>query len=332
MVLPWHEEAFRRLLASRARWPHALLVRGEEGIGKLAFAEALASALLCETPAAEGTACGTCRACAWVEQGTHPDLLRVEPEGEGGGEEEGERRGERPIGVDQVRLVSEFIQLSSHRGRAKVVLVHPAEALNVNAANALLKSLEEPPRGTFFLLVSHRWRRLPATVRSRCQQVALAAPGAEAARAWLEKRGLANAALGLAQAGGAPLRALRFDEEFWRNREAFNRALARPSFDPLSAAEELRECSPAFALGWFQRWSFDIALYRSAGRVRYNPDLVEPIAATAARVGLRQMLRFHREMVGLQRIVAHPLNPRLFLEALLLDYAALIRGAREPVL
>ena len=331
MSFQWHQATLATLLKRKGRLPHALLMRGREGIGKLAFAEALSRALLCESPGSDGAGCGKCSACAWMGQGSHPDFRRLEPEGSGdaGESEEGiknDRKASLQISVDQVRAIADFINISSHRGGAKVVLVHPAEMLNVSAANALLKNLEEPPPNTYFLLVAHRWHQLLPTIRSRCEQIALPSPAPAAARAWLEQQALRNADLALAQAGGAPLLALGFDEEYWQQRETLLKAITGPEPNALHIAEQLRDSAPERVVGWLQRWSFDLAWHKVTGRVRYNPDRAATIAATAARLDLLETLRFQRQMVKLQRIASHPLNARLFHEQLLLSYAALIRG------
>ena len=331
MVYPWHSRAFEALLTRRDRLPHALLLRGREGIGKLAFADALARALLCESPQVGGRACGKCVACAWMEQGSHPDFRRLTPESVTPPVEAEEGSGKKPseqIQIGQVREIGDFIVMTSHRGGAKVVLIHPAETLNVHAANALLKSLEEPPPRTYFLLVAHRWHQLLPTIRSRCEQVVLAAPSHAEARDWLGGQKLRDADLALAQAGGAPLLALKFDEDYWRQREALLTAITSPGFDSLSTAEQVRETAPALVVSWLQKWAFDLVSHKMTGRVRYNPDLSDAVAAAAARLDLIEALRFQRHMVRLQRIVSHPLNTRLFLEQLLLSYAALLR--RSP--
>ncbi len=328
MTYPWHSVAFDAVLARAGRLPHALLLRGREGIGKLAFAEALARALLCENRRPGKRACGRCAGCTWMEQGSHPDFRRLEPEAHaepGEAEEGSDRKPSSQISVDQVRSLTGFINVSSHRGGAKVVLIHPAETLNVNAANALLKNLEEPPPQTCFLLVAHRWHQLLPTIRSRCEQVVLTPPARDAARGWLAEQKLRDADLALAHAGGAPLLAQAFDEEFWRQREAFFSTITRPGFDALASAEQLRETPPRLVLGWLQKWAFDLVSHKVAGRVRYNPDYSDAIAATAQRLGLIGALRFQRQMVRLQRIVSHPLNARLFLEHLLIEYGALLR-------
>jgi len=331
MAYPWHSRPFEALLTRTDRLPHALLLRGREGIGKLAFAEAVARALLCETPQAGGRACGQCAACKWMEQGSHPDFRRLAPESVAPpveAEEGGQKKPSEQIQIGQVREIGDFIAMTSHRGGAKVVLIHPAEALNVPAANALLKSLEEPPPRTYFLLVAHHWHQLLPTIRSRCEQVALAAPSHAEARDWLGGQKLRDADLALAQAGGAPLLAVKLDEDYWRQREALLTAITSTGFDSLTTAEQLRETAPALAVGLLQKWAFDLVSHKVTGRVRYNPDLSDAVAATAARLDLIEALRFQRYMVGLQRIVSHPLNARLFLEQLLLAYAALLR--RSP--
>jgi DNA polymerase-3 subunit delta' len=330
MDYPWHSELLTGLLARMGRLPHALLLRGREGIGKLAFAEAVARALLCENRQPDGRACGKCLACGWMEQGSHPDFRRLEPEilSEAREPEEGsEKKPSLEIRIEQIRDIAGLIAMTTHRGGAKVVLIHPAETLNINAANALLKNLEEPPPQTYFLLVTHRWHQLPATIRSRCEQVVLASPSRAVAREWLGRQRLRDPELALAQAGEAPLLALAYDEEYWRQREALLTAITGPGFDALAAAEKLRETEPRLVVGLLQKWAFDLVSHKVTGRVRYNPDHVDAISAVAARLGLLEALRYLRHMVRQQRIVAHPLNARLFLEQLLLEYGALLRQA-----
>jgi DNA polymerase III subunit delta' len=330
MIYPWHTQDFRDLLSRRESLPHALLLRGPQGVGKLALAEALAKALLCEAPGSDGAACGHCTACAWMEQGSHPDFRRLEPESESRPDTEaaGEKREKvnTQISVNQVRGIADFINVSSHRGGVKVALIHPAESLNANAANALLKDLEEPPPNTYFLLVAHRWHQILPTLKSRCQLVSLPLPSAEAAREWLAQEGMHEPALALAQAGGAPLLAAGLDESYWRQREFFLKAISGRALDALTIAEELRDQAPAMIVGWMQKWSFDLVCHKVTGKVRYNPDFASTIAAAAQRIGLLDAVRFLRKMVRLQRVVAHPLNARLFLEELLLAYGALLGG------
>ena len=333
MSYPWHENELNAFLSEGRRLPHALLIRGPQGIGKLAFAEALAAALLCEKPAARGAACGRCTACNWAGQGSHPDLRRLEPESMARtvdpGEEAEEEKRKKPsteIKVEQVRAMENFINQTSHQGGMKVILIHPAEALNVASSNALLKNLEEPPPSTCFLLVTHRWHQLLPTVISRCRQVPLAPPAPEAARAWLKEQGIASPEVALAQAGGAPLLAAGYDEEYWALRGSFLKALGSRDMNALTIAEQLDDAAPVLVVGWLQKWAHDIASRNAGGPVGYNPDFAPAVEAVAARVDPVQATRFLRRMVRLQRIAAHPLNARLFFEELLLSYAAFVKG------
>ena len=330
MAYPWNSRTLEALLARGDRLPHALLFRGREGIGKLALAEALARALLCESRQPMERACGRCVACMWMEQGSHPDFRRLEPDilSESRDPEEGtDKKPSLEIRIEQVRDISGFIALTTHRNGPKVVLIHPAESLNVNAANALLKNLEEPPPRTHFLLVSHRWHQLPATLRSRCEQVVPAPPTRASAREWLAQQKLPDADLALAHAGGAPLLAAAFDEDYWHQREALLKAITHPRFDALASAEAMSGTAPALVVSCLQKWASDLVRHKVTGEVSYNPDYAEAIASTAARLGLVEAVRYLGHLVRLQRIVAHPLNARLFLEQLLLEYRALLPHA-----
>src|SRR5687768_5611140 len=180
---PWHLAALEQLLAARERLPHALLVHGPAGIGKVQFARALAAAVLCESPRG-ASACGRCPSCHWFSQGNHPDFREILPEAaaeddEADGEAEtgkAEKAKSLVIKIDQIRAVADFIALSTHRAGYRVLLLHPAEALQPAGANALLKTLEEPPPRTLIAMVSDRPSRLLPTLLSRCRKLALGAP------------------------------------------------------------------------------------------------------------------------------------------------------------
>lgn len=331
MNLPWHQAELHRILGEGTRLPHALLIRGPSGIGKLEFAQTVAKALLCEGSKGAAAACGHCAACVWVDERSHPDLRLVEPESlfEREEEEGGDRKkASVQISVDQIRELAEFVNLSSHRGRAKVVLIHPAEALNPSAGNALLKGLEEPPPATYFLLVSHRWHQLLATIKSRCRQVVLPLPARDKARAWLVEQGAADPELALSHSGGAPVSAARLSAEYWEQRARFIGTIAATDFDPLRSAEQLRDLALPDVVKWLQQWSYDMVAHRHTGQARYNPDATDAVARAARCAATLDTLRFHRELVGWQRVVNHPLNPRLFLEQLLLSYSGLLRTGR----
>lgn len=295
------------------------------GIGKLVFARALAQALLCDNPANDGHACGACIACLWFEGGTHPDYKHIEPESEGP-DSEGIEKKSKAISVDQIRSLADFINISTHRATSKIVVIHPAETLNPNAANALLKSLEEPPPQTRFILVSHRPHQLLATIKSRCQHIALVPPEPGAASKWLADNGVRRADVALSHFGAAPLLALELDDtDYWGTRAAFMRHLTAADLDVLAAGEAVRDFEIHHVITWLQKWSYDLVTYRMLGMVRYNPDHRDAIERMSMHVDPVAAVRFHREMVKLQTLSQHPLNARLFIEDVLLAYRDLVR-------
>jgi DNA polymerase III subunit delta' len=320
-ILPWHSTRFESLWARRERLPHALLIHGKKGIGKLRFATALAQALLCETPTAAGS-CGTCASCVWFAGGSHPDFRRLEPVTE---EQEGEgapAKKSAQIVVEQVRALSDFLSVSTHRGGWRPVLLQPAEGLNPSAANALLKSLEEPPAHTLFILVSHRLHQVLPTIKSRCQLSALPAPTREQAADWLKGEGVEQAELAAANTGGAPLMATELPtEDYWGQRRRFLRLLAGGRVDPLAGADECQDAGIPLMLEWMQKWTYDVAARKLIGEIRYNIDHEDAISRTASTCNPVRMMRFHRKLVRMQRHAHHPLNARLFAEQLLMGYA-----------
>lgn len=140
------------------RMPHAMILAGNARQKKHEAATLLAHRLLCQQPTSKGSACGVCKACQLVQAQSHPDLMKVVPEEEG-----------QIIGVDAIRDVVTFVNETPQQGGYRVIWIEPAHALNINAANALLKTLEEPSEHVLFLLLTDQHLRLPATIRSRCQ-------------------------------------------------------------------------------------------------------------------------------------------------------------------
>jgi DNA polymerase-3 subunit delta' len=332
-IYPWHEALWHDLLRRRQALPHALLFRGRPGIGKFDFVRKFAQSVACLTPATSGAACGVCESCRWFEAGNHPDYRELQPaaaralEAEEGAQTE--RKPSQQITIDEVRQLQGFIYLTAHRSRGKTIVLYPAEALNFNAANALLKNLEEPPADVRFMLVSHRPSLLPATVLSRCQQVALPTPSAEAGARWLRERGIENAEILLAQCANAPLAALELNDEGYLNeRNTMLTALSDQKPDALSLAEQAARWPVPRVLGWLQRWSFDLLYLKSAGAIRYNPDFKTALARIAERLHALDIAQFHRMLVREQRHAQHPLNARLYMESLLFAYLALLRGER----
>lgn len=328
---PWHGEGWRIAQSALARGAHALLIAGAPGLAKAEFARALAAAYLCASRDAHGRACGACESCHWLSAGTHPDFALVEPPPD---DDEGGRRAgagaaarKKSIGVDQIRALADLLGITAHRDAGKVIIVQPADALNLAASNALLKSLEEPPPGVVFLLVSDRPALLLATVRSRCQSVPIQLRDSDAASRWLREQGMDRPELGLALSGGAPLEAIAIaGNPVWARRPELLRELVVNAADPIRIAELFRDLSPALALSWLQTLTYDLVLVRFCARVRYNVDLSADIQRFASRLDAIRLTRLHRRYLALQRSANHPLNARLFLEQMFIEFGRMRDG------
>lgn len=200
MSIPsWHVDLWARLQARRQRdaLPHALLLCGPQGLGKRDFLQRFVRGLLCQNPH-DGDACGSCRSCLLLDAGTHPDYVALSF----GVRKDGGQRSD--IVVDQVRALSARLATASQFGGWQIASIDPADAMNTAAANALLKTLEEPTRQTMLILVADAPWRMPATIRSRCQRIDFQLPRPEEALAWLQQVGVRDPQIALDAAGGNP--------------------------------------------------------------------------------------------------------------------------------
>lgn len=351
MIFEWQSGLWARVLDSTARMPHALLFAGPAGGGKRIFAEALAARILCLRPGADGHACGQCEDCQWRLAGNHPDLLRVIPEADQedradapAEKPEGGKAASRQIVIDQIRALQQALTTGGHRGSQRVVIVDPADAMNVFTANALLKLLEEPTTNTLFLLVSSSSKRLLPTIRSRCQTWAFPRPPAAQAARWLADRKLPDAPALLAFCGGMPLAAAALAEG--GGAAARRRFADEISALPCKAAlrlagewESWLKGKDALASGfdmptlvsWMQRWVADLVSLRLGGPVRFFPDREDVLRGLAGRLSVDAALGCYNEITQSRRVSQHPLNPRLFLEDMLLRYARSLQAAAPAV-
>lgn len=311
----------------KKRMPHAVLLQGRAGTGKLQFAEALAASLLCETPMQGGEACGQCPSCNWLEQGNHPDFRLITPEDKVETDADGTEKNKKRnyILVDQVRAIADMVGLSSHRQGSRVVLLSPAEALNLESSNALLKMLEEPPPGMIFLLVSHQPQRLLPTLRSRCHKVTMPMPVRNEVITWLSEQGVADPDFCLAQAGGSPLSALEANESLRRDDiEGLARQLAEAEkLDVFSMASGLAKFGMSNAVTMLQKWVYDMMSARFYDVVRYFPGRAAALKKLGRHADLSRMLDYQHQLLEARAQANHPLNAELQLEALLLKYAQL---------
>ena len=326
MSYPWLQaveaEIAERLQGGRVA--HAFLISGPPGTGKAELARRFMASLLC----LEGgyPACGACRSCELLQTGAHPDGHVVTFEQH---PKKDELRTE--IVIDQVRRLTESLQLTNTISRRKAALILPAEAMNSSAANALLKTLEEPPGDATLLLVSHQPNRLPATIRSRCQALHVRLPERQAALAWLEQAAAQSparsstgapteAALALEAAAGSPLIALRMlrqgETRAYRELDATLDTLRTGHCEPAAAMAAVAEIDPAQLWSWL---SLRAARETRAclDRDSHNRPGVDPAGLA------RRLADLQREADRNRRLVPTPVRKDLLLQDWLIQWSRL---------
>jgi DNA polymerase-3 subunit delta' len=324
---PWQQEIWQRLQTARAaeRLPHALLLVGNRGMGKHALVEALAHSLLCESRSADGTPCGACRSCHLFLSGNHPDFSVIAPEEEG-----------KAIRIDSIREFTASEGLTSHSGGYKVVLIEPAEAMNRAAANSLLKTLEEPMTSTLIILNSSRPADLPATIRSRCQQMLFKAPPEELAHDWLRVRTeIKDCETMLQLASGAPLLALQYaDQDILEQRRQMLdefAAVIEEKMDPVDIAGRWEKLDLSRSLQWISSWIVDMLKLGSGADPQHliNRDQHKKLHGISVGLELKSLYRFLDLLYEVNRNIDSTLNKRLLLEELLLkliDTKQIVKG------
>lgn len=317
--LPWHEQAWSVLQEARGsgRLTHAWLFSGDPGIGKRQFVKAWASSVLCEEALETregGRACGRCRSCLQLQAGTHPNLKWLSPLVD----PKTEKR-KRDISIDQVRALSESLSLSAHYGQARVAVIEPADAMNLAATNALLKTIEEPPQGVILCLVTERPMSLLPTLRSRCQKLRMPAPDREAAAAWLTGAGMSR----IPEQGSilqSPLRLLAWQEAGWLDKRSQWRegllSVAQERSTALVEAGKVGRDREVVAM-WLQLL---LEVLAELIQLRVRPG-GSAFAAIAARMPIEGWTALHDEAVEAQRALGQVnASPQLVLESLMIAW------------
>ena len=317
---PWHRDQWEQLRsrASQQRLPHGLLLTGPAGVGKRAFADAFARALLCRRPAPNGHACGACDACLLLQAGTHPDFSFVAP-----------FEDKTHIVIDQIRDLCRVLGYKSHAGGYKIAILVPAEQLNHAAANSLLKTLEEPSDNTLLMLITERPARLPATIRSRCQQLRFPAPSIEEGSAWLATRTeSADPALLLELADRAPLQALQLtqDDTLSKRRQWLEQLLQlrRCQEDPIRVAADWSSDAQVRPLYWVGSFLMDLIRFKSGDILSFkNRDLKDTLQVLSTDFVLPRLHELlDRTWQSYRLAVQSSVNRQLLLEEFLIQWAA----------
>lgn len=364
-VAPWLTPLWESL--DLGTFPNAILLHGQSGIGKFEFSIELAKALLCESSAGfKSKPCRQCEACRWFNSGNHPDFIALVPEthrkllphGDFEMDSEvpkkskaarddvdgdvAEKKERKNISIEETRSAIEGLSIGTHRGGNRVILIYPLEMLRSDSANTLLKSLEEPPENTIFILLADRLDRVLPTIRSRCRLLSAPRPDRASGLNWLHAQ--------LSRISGANISAADvesiYDEQGGAPYAVFKSLLARHNKDDkdelsiaiqasryilqamsqgmrinwLDAAEKTNKAQFSILLATMQRWVSDMQAVVNGAVPRYFPKHESTLKALALQARTPKLLRFWKSLLQARRSENHPLATRIQLEALLSQY------------
>jgi DNA polymerase-3 subunit delta' len=323
MTYPWQNLQWQQITQQRQqnRLAHALLFQGPAGTGKKHFARALAQALLCQQPDESGAACGQCEPCKLINAGTHPDLRLLKPT------PPATSTSSNPvlsIKIDALREMYRALSETSQFGGYRVAVIEDADKMPVQAANSLLKTLEEPGRDTLLMLVSSHPHHLPVTIRSRCQSIRFQVPQRAVALEWLKARGISNAQTALNLAHGAPLLARDYIEQHAEERELLVKALNAGTRDEssLQYAQKLAQMPKDTLLVWMLDWVCDLGRLLTCGSDAelVNEDQRELLQARASSADKGRVFGLHDQICELIKARGIALNLQLLWENLLISW------------
>ncbi|HEY8157701.1 MAG TPA: DNA polymerase III subunit delta' [Methylobacter sp.] len=326
--MPWQQPLWEHLCSyiEQKRIPQALLITGNKGLGKQQLASQFAIALLCAAPKTNVMACGFCSSCLLVNAETHPDFIQVQPEEAGKG-----------ITIGQIRSLITRLTLKPQFETHRVVIINPADKMNNAAANAFLKCLEEPTERTVIILITEKPSKLPATIISRCQKLAIASPDKQTVADWLAKTLQSDAAdkklyCNISLAQGAPLLALDYanDGTLTLRNECFKAwmAIAKWHESPVIVAEDWNKLPASPLIFWMTSWIIDLikCFYHSEVENLYNPDLNEQLQELSQQLELKGLYKLYDLLlIGRQRLDTQ-INKQLLLEEILIQWHELNRS------
>jgi len=327
-IYPWQAKQWDHVigLAQSRRLPHAMLFLGPPGTGKELFAENFVRGILCRDPAADGSHCGVCKSCILYDSGSHPDVVTIMPEEPG-----------KAIKIDQVRQLQAFVSLTSQYGGYKLVIITPADSMNIQAASCLLKTLEEPADNTAIILVGHHANALLPTIRSRCQKIMFPLPPAEDSIAWLrtERADLTDSASLLALAGSAPLTArIMLDEGALAKFEdlaADLHGLAENRVNAVELADKWQEYSQQRLFSWIHLYLTDLvrlAMNNDSGQIRLAGQHSR-LQHLAERLDLPVIYRLLDAVKDCLRLVHRQTNAQMLLEDFFILWAGMATDTRK---
>ena len=328
VIYPWNATLFSSLLArhERQQLAHALLISGMPGLGKRQLAREFAASLLCQQANAQSGACQQCKSCQLLAADAHPDYLSIAAEKTGAA-----------IVIDQIRQLTQFAALKSQLGGVQVVVIEDAQRMNRNAANALLKTLEEPNENLYLLLLSDAIQSLLPTIRSRCQHYRIGVPDHQAQLHWLTEARPGHTSESLQQAlslaYGAPELALAYlDEHLPAQHEqhlALFLALSQARISAIEVANAWNHGDFHHNLQWLYAWVVDLIRLKSGLHVadKYREALLTELERVAHDLDIDALFYYHQQIIAALRLQHTQVNQQLLIERLLILWHNLCAGS-----
>ena len=310
MLYPWQDKDYSKLVKIVTNLPHALLINSIKHIGVEDLLQEFIAYLMCLSPQ-NNRACGVCNACLLYKDGAHPDYFILDSL-------EDDDKKSKNITIDQIRRTLDFIALSSHIGRYKVVFIKDTSLLNQNSANSLLKTLEEPPQNTLFILLSYDLNRVLPTIKSRCYKYNITPPSPQASQQFIANNSTVNQEFWLGFYANAPLYVEALDAN---ELEIALLALSRPSIENIYALSKLVDGDNfAFFIEFIAKWVNDLTSMKMHGNINYFIQQQTAMQNLATRVNSVKIFELYDRIVSLMPWGNHPLNYKLQIENLLFKY------------
>ena len=327
MIYPWHKTQWQHIhqLLEADRLPHGMLLLGNQGLGKLDFAIAMANAVLCQQPLSDHQACGQCKSCHLLAAETHPDFYHLVPKAPP------KSKSKNPvlsIRIDDIRALCETLNQTSLYGGYRVAIIEQAEYMTISAANSLLKTLEEPGQNVLLILTTSRSHRLPVTIRSRCQLLRFSVPDESAAIDWLNSRQPSQTSeqqlrQALKYAGGAPLSALTQLDQV-EHQEILSEAMTASvsGKNSLEYAAKLAKFAKIKTLEGMISWASDLSRIFACGPDTsiINEQYRSKLQALANKANKQRLYRFHEQLNFNLQHSSIAVNEQLLWENLLLSW------------
>lgn len=339
-LYPWQIKDWNNLYKLNSKLPNSILFYGSHGIGKLHFAQYFVKWILCESQKKDLKPCNVCTACYYITLGQHPDYRIIFPEGMenqiglsiiksiSSNKDKLKKNtiiSRKEIKINQIYSLIDFTNTTSHRDKIKIIIIYLPELINNIAANALLKTLEEPNKNLIFLLISSNLDKVLPTILSRCYRFPLTRPTNNLAIQWLSKKNINNhnPLELLSYSNGSPLIAYNFiqTKEYIICNWMLSQLTNLQHFNVIICVEKLEKISISSILEWIQKWIYDLFMQKIVGKSLYFPKFSEIAKEFSQNMNLNFLIHFQKKVTLYKSLTElYSLNKKLILEDLFFCY------------